>query len=427
MHATLFQVDGKLQQVRSLAVIIVLALSLLCAWFPTAQAIDKPASESLSAKDRIEIFETIWKTINDEYYNYNPAFADWVAVRERYRPRIEGTRDDDEFYTLIKHDFHTTFAAPNEQPRSNGLSVSEVEGKIAVVRVEPDSEAVRAGVQPGMVVRTFNGKPVEERIAQLQTTLGHSSNAQADRFLFYSTFLNGPLNEPLQLGLERADGTQFDVVMARHLGSRTSSTLISQRMPSGFYYLKIQGAFVSPVDEQFKSEFANFRDALGLIIDLRGVSGGNVHDIGLKIANYFFPAKISFGRMINRSGETPAFHTWSAGGGNQIYKGPVVILIDESVRSAGEVFADGFQENGRATVIGVQSCGCVADRNSKKVKGGGLLYYSHLAYLSGKGHKLEGDGVVPDKIVPLTITALRQGRDAMLDEAERTLKTLKSH
>jgi len=131
--------------------------------------------------------------------------------------------------------------------------------------------------------------------------------------------------------------------------------------------------------------------------------------------------------MLNRSGETPAFHTWGAGGSDQIYKGPVVILIDESVRSAGEVFALGFQENGRATIIGVQSCGCVADRESKKVKGGGVLVYSHLAYLSGKGRKLEGNGIMPDEMVPLTIAALAQGRDEMLEEAERTLKSKTSH
>ena len=97
------------------------------------------------------------------------------------------------------------------------------------------------------------------------------------------------------------------------------------------------------------------------------------------------------------------------------------------VRSAGEVFALGFQENGRATIIGVQSCGCVADRESKKVKGGGVLVYSHLAYLSGKGRKLEGNGVTPDKMVPLTIAALAQGRDEMLEEAERTLKSKSAH
>ena len=415
---------------KRLLVIIALVLSLLVSSWTASQAVDKPVIESLTTNDRIEVFETVWKTINDEYYNYNPAFADWATVRERYRPRVEATKNDDEFYALLNnmllrelHDFHTGFAAPNEQSRSNGLSVNEVEGKIVVVRVEPDSDAARAGVKPGMIVRKLNDKPSEERIAQMHASLGHYSNAQSERFLLFSAFLGGPLNEPLKLSLERADGTQLDVVLARRLRSPTSSALLSQRLPSGFHYLKIQEAFRSPVDDQFRNEFANFKNAPGLIIDLRGVSGGNVHDIGLKIANYFFPAKVSFGRMLNRSGETPAFHTWSAGGGDQIYKGPVVILIDESVRSAGEVFAQGFQENGRATVIGVQTCGCVADRESKKVKGGGVLVYSHLAYLSSKGRKLEGNGVAPDKIVPLTLAALMQGRDEMLEAAERTLKS----
>jgi carboxyl-terminal processing protease len=414
--------------------ITALALSLLINLWTASQAIDESAFESLSANDRIEVFETVWKTISDEYYNYNPLFADWATVRERYRPRVEATKNDDEFYALLNnmllrelHDFHTGFAAPNEQSRSNGLSVDEVEGKVVVVRIEPDSDAARAGVKPGMIVRKLNDKPSEERIAELHARLGHYSNAQSERFLLFSAFLGGPLNEPLKLSLETADGTQLDVVLARRLRSPTSSALLSQRLPSGFHYLKIQEAFRSPVDDQFKSEFANFKDAPGLIIDLRGVSGGNVHDVGLKMVNYFFPAKVSFGRMINRSGETPAFHTWSAGGSDQIYKGPVVILIDDSVRSAGEVFVQGFQENGRAIIIGVQSCGCVADRESKKVKGGGVLLYSHLAFLSGKGRKLEGNGVVPDKTVPLTIAALAQGRDEMLEAAERTLKSLKSH
>lgn len=114
----------------------------------------------------------------------------------------------------------------------------------------------------------------------------------------------------------------------------------------------------------------------------------------------------------------------AGGGGAQIYKGSVVILVDETTQSAGEVFASGFQENGRALIIGQQSCGCVLDaERGKKLKGGGVFNYSHLGYISGKGHKLEGAGVMPDKKVPLTITALRQGRDVILEEAERTLKS----
>lgn len=409
---------------------IVFALLLVCAWIPASHATSVLAADSLSPKDRLDVFETVWKTVNDGYYDSSFKGVDWMAVHERYRPRVEAAKTDAEFYALIKqmlrelHDPHTSFAAPSDQPINNGLSVNEAEGKVVVVRVEPDSEAARAGVQAGMIVRAFGGKPVEERIAQLRALLGRYSNAQADQFVLYIAFLGGKIDEPLRLGLERADGTQFEAVLARRLVSRPSPALISQRLPSGFHYLKIVRVLVSPVDDQFKSEFANFKDAPGLIIDLRNIQGGDIHDAGLKIANYFFPTKVSFGRFINRSGETPFFRTLSAGGGGQIYKGPVVILVDETTQSAAEVFASGFQESGRALIIGQQSCGCVVDAvRGKKLKGGGTFNYSHLGYISGKGHKLEGAGVMPDKKVPLTIAALRQGRDVILEEAERTLKS----
>ena len=419
--------------VKRLLVITVLALSLLSSSWTASQAADRSPSESLSAKDRIEILETVWQTINDEYYD--PAFngVNWSEVRERYRPRVEAAKSDGEFYLIISQmllelqDLHTAFVAPGEQSRSSGISVYEVEGKVVVVNVVPDSDAAGAGVKAGMIVRSFDGKPIEARVAQLQTKLGHWTNTRACHFATYSSLLGGAANTTFKLDLERADGTQFEVGLTRRVVPSSPAKLTAVRLPSGFSYMKINRALLSPVDDQFESEFKTLKDSPGLIIDLRGIRGGDIKGVGLKIANYFFPAKVSFGKFINRSGETPLFRSLSAGGGKEVYPGPVVILIDETTLSAGEVFASGFQENGRANVVGLQSCGCVLDRDTRKVKGGGVLQYSHLGYISGRGRKLEGTGVVPDRIVPLTISALRQGRDPMLEEAERILKSKSSH
>jgi C-terminal processing protease CtpA/Prc len=186
--------------------------------------------------------------------------------------------------------------------------------------------------------------------------------------------------------------------------------------------MKVDTALLSPVGDQFESEFAMLKDSPGVIIDLRGIKGGDIKSVGLKIANHFFPSKVSFGKFINRSGEVPVGRSLSAKGDSQTYNGPVVILVDEATASAGEVFASGFQENLRAKVIGQQSCGCVLDRDSKKVKGGGVLYFSHLGYISSKGRKLEGAGVVPDKTVKPTIAGLQEGRDLILEEAENILR-----
>jgi len=87
---------------KTLVLHIVLALAIICGLCATPHAIAKFASESLLPKERIEVFETIWKTINDDYYD--PAFngVDWASVRERYRPRVEVAKSDDEFYGIIK-------------------------------------------------------------------------------------------------------------------------------------------------------------------------------------------------------------------------------------------------------------------------------------------------------------------------------------
>src|SRR3989442_11184324 len=132
---------------KSLLAIITLVLPTLCAWWPAPHVVAKAVTESLSPKDRIEVFDTIWKTINDEYYDPTFNGVDWAAARDRYRPRVEAAKDDGEFYVLISQmlldlrDLHTSFVVPDQRPRSSGISVSDVEHKIVVVDVEEDSEA----------------------------------------------------------------------------------------------------------------------------------------------------------------------------------------------------------------------------------------------------------------------------------------------
>lgn len=408
-------------------------VSVLCGiWIPASNEASALEPDTLSSKDRIEVFETVWKTINDEYYDATFNGVNWPAARERYRPRVEAVKDNEEFYAVISEmlldlkDLHTSFVAPDTQPRSNGISVSEVEDKIVVVNVDTDSDAARAGVKAGMIVRTLDGKPIDEHLRELRTKLGQWSNQQAYRVVIRGRILRGPANTTFKLGLERADGTRFEVALTRRTITSPPAKLISYRLPSGFSYMKINTALKSPVEDQFESEFQTLKDSGGLIIDLRGLNGGDIKGVGLKIANHFFPSKVFFGKFINRSGEVPFRLSLIAEGNSQTYKGPVVILIDETTASAAEVFASGFQENDRARIIGQQSCGCVLDRDSKKVKGGGLLYYSHLGYISSKGRKLEGAGVVPDKTVKPTIRSLQQGRDLIMEEAESMLRAQQS-
>jgi carboxyl-terminal processing protease len=100
----------------------------------------------------------------------------------------------------------------------------------------------------------------------------------------------------------------------------------------------------------------------------------------------------------------------------------LIVLLDEESGSASENFAALIQESGRGLIVGRQSCGCLTSSYFESVKGGGRLQWSRVLVRTVKGNKIEGRGVTPDKVVPLTLSDLGQGRDAVLEEAERTLQ-----
>lgn len=112
------------------------------------------SSDSLSVKERVEVFEEVWKTINEKYYD--PMFngTDWNAVRERYRPRVDTVKSDTELYDLLSlmvgelRDAHTRVRSPRGrqerkslQATSTGVRIYEVENTPIVFSVTPDSDA----------------------------------------------------------------------------------------------------------------------------------------------------------------------------------------------------------------------------------------------------------------------------------------------
>lgn len=400
--------------------------------------------DSLSGQDRIEVFEKVWQAVNDKYYDPSFNGMDWTAAHERYRARVDGLKSDEEFYALLNRmlgelrDAHTLFRSPRQreasrkqQATSAGISIREVEGVPVIFSVDADSDAARAGVKSGMTVRTIDGQAFAERLAQVRAEVGETSSERLARLRVYARLLAGEPDTPLKLGLTRADRSEFEVALTRRTVSNLSP-LTSNLLPSGNAYLKFN-AFRSPVSKEFKEALIKFKDASGLIVDLRGNGGGDVEEM-LHIAGYFFNEKVFFGRGVTRSGKPLSLlgglvkvplEAYVGGPGKQIWSKPVVILISERTGSAAESFTAGMQENGRATVMGTQSCGCVNIVNNRfEMKGGGELQLSELGYLSPKGRRLEGNGIMPDKVIAPALLDLRRSRDAGVEEAENFLRNI---
>lgn len=388
-------------------------------------------SNSLSRPQRIDIFEEVWKTINEQFYDPSFNGVNWKQVHEQYMPKVDAAKSDVEFYRLFEEmlalllDSHTVFIHPesNESksinpPGSVGISLGEAEGKTVITEVEPESDADQAGVKQGMVLRSVNGRSVEELYAEIRSRFAGSSTEQAMKGVMHRALLYGGFLGPTRkFEVEGFDSKIFGVTVT-HFGARPSETpkVTASRLSSNIGYIKFDG-WKPPADEQFKTELTKLIETNGLIIDLRGNGGGQT-SVQLNIGSLFFPSETNFGSFKKRGGLAEQIITHKS---DLIYRGNVVVLVDETSASASEVFAAAMQESKRAIIIGRQTCGCVLNSWSKQVKGGGTLRWSARVYTSLNNRRLEGIGIVPDNTIPLTISDLRQGRDAALEAAKNVL------
>jgi len=104
----------------------------------------------------------------------------------------------------------------------------------------------------------------------------------------------------------------------------------------------------------------------------------------------------------------------------------VVILVSAGSASASELFSGTMQAAGRALVVGQPSCGCLLGfLGYARVPGGAELAYSEVGFRLPNDKRIEGEGVIPDVIVPLAARDLQLNRDRALEEAQARLATMK--
>ena len=92
-------------------------------------------------------------------------------------------------------------------------------------------------------------------------------------------------------------------------------------------------------------------------------------------------------------------------------------LIDGLTGSASECFAGGMQSIGRARVFGQTSMGQALPALFDRLPNGDVLIHAYGDFVTADGTRLEGRGVIPDQLVPLTRADLLSGRDRTMDAA----------
>jgi carboxyl-terminal processing protease len=132
----------------------------------------------------------------------------------------------------------------------------------------------------------------------------------------------------------------------------------------------------------------------GIILDLRGNSGGSLYE-AYSLAKLFI-GKGSIVQVMESNGSIqPLGHTR----GIQNYEGPVMILVDKLSASASEILAGAFQDYKRGLIVGSNTFGKGTVQRLENLSYGQLKFTEQKFYrVSGKS--TQNLGVIPDIDLP---------------------------
>src|SRR6202790_4122638 len=218
-----------------------------------------------------------------------------------------------------------------------GMTIVPRENFTYVLAPMPNSPAYRAGIRPGDVIMTVDGKPAA----------GLSSSEVAD-------MLKGPKGTIVHIAMKRVgydDQLNFTVTrdeIPKH------SVDISFDVKPGIGYIKLSG-FNETTDTELAAAVKQV-DATkldGLVLDLRGNPGGLLNE-AVAVSDMFLDKNQL---IVSHHGRTSQERRYYAVRGNRGVTVPLVVIVNGGSASASEIVPGSIQDHNRGLVVGEQSFG----------------------------------------------------------------------
>jgi carboxyl-terminal processing protease len=399
----------------------------------------------LTAAQRLEIFNQVWHTIDDQYYDPTFGGRNWRAMGDEYARKLRTVQDDDAFWREVLNPMlwelgvsHLAALPPELAALidpmtfatgSIGLDIRLVNGAAVVTQMIEGSPADQAGLRPGFELLSVNGWTLDDFAAQAVPSPPYNErHRKGSAIQDLRALLFGETGKAAVLEyLDASDRAQSVTLRyAQRSGSRCGELDPStppacgeievRRLADGVGYLRFSG-FLGPVLDDVLRAIDEMKDAPALIIDLRGNPGGQFF-VRTTIASYLVGEPRLWMRYRTRDGVDDVYLEPVA----EAYRGKVVILVDELSASSSEEFAGSLQALGRATIVGSPTPGMCLTANIVPLPQGGILVYPFSQPETATGRVLEYNGVEPDIVVALSRQELLQGTDAQLEAALGFLK-----
>ncbi len=273
-----------------------------------------------------------------------------------------------------------------------GAAIGTRSSAITLVRIIPNSPAEQAGLKAGDELVAINGQTVK--------------NMTVDQAV---TKIRGPSGTSVKLTIQRGQATK-DYTITR---ANVSDPSVRSEVKNNIGILTITRFDTDTADLARQAALAfKQQNVKGVIVDLRD-NGGGYASAGRDVAGLWLANQVIF---TERQGGA-IVDTEKSSGSAPLAGIKTVVLVNGGTASASEIVSGALQESGAATLLGEQTYGKGSVQQIIDLSGGRTLKVTVAKWYTPKGNNVNGKGLTPNKVVPMTAADSNAGRDPQLDAA----------
>lgn len=335
-----------------------------------------------------------FKEFTKHYYYEN---TDNIDFEEGIRKGIVDSLKDPYSKYLNKEEFQEMMEDTTGSFVGIGVYIAPTEeNTIVVISPIKNTPAEKAGIKPGDIIDTVDGKKYDAK--QLQDAV---------------KAMRGKEGEKVKIGIIDKNKKFKEYTIVRE--PIHPQTVDSKVLENNIGYLQII-SFEEKTAQEFRENYQELKkkNIKGLIIDLRSNPGGLVDQV-TDIADQIMPK----GTIVFTNNKDNDKQYYKSDDKEQI-KLPMVVLVNEGSASSSEILSGALQDNKIATIVGQQTYGKGVIQSVLELEGKGGLVITTAQYYTPNGNIVHKKGITPDIKVESKLNT--KDKDAQLNKAIEVIK-----
>ena len=346
--------------------------------------------------DELQDFITNYDYIVDNYYGdvdktelIDSAIAGMLSTLDKNSSYVGGS--DTNFSIYLEGTYEGT-----------GIQVyNDDNGNIVVYSVFDGSPASKAGLKEDDIIIKVNDKD--------------TTNMSIDEFSELVKKQKGEFN----ITYKRGDNEKTVKLKVDTIEIRSVSSKVINKDNKKIGYIRTT-IFANNTYEQFKKELDKLENEGidGLVIDLRGNSGGHL-SAAEQIISLFLDSSHPIYQIKSKDSQNIYYST-----GNKTKDYKISVLIDSNSASASEVVTSALAEQYGAKTVGKKSYGKGTVQELQTLSDGEQYKLTTKSWLTSKGEVIDGKGIEPDYDVTLSDKYLENPTDESDNQLQKAIEVI---